>query len=89
MFPLHTSTFQDLETKNAKNGEIPEAMEEIDEGITPTEQIWPEMAEIGGLGWRPEQGTEEAAGWVMCGWGRMGNNPHPARTGCFDTRDYR
>ena len=48
MFPLHTSRFQDLETKNAKNGEIPEAMEEIDEGIAPTEQIWPGTTESDG-----------------------------------------
>jgi hypothetical protein len=66
-FPLHTSRFQDLETKNAKNGEIPEAMEEIDEGIAPTEQIWPEMAEAGDQGRRPEQGAEEATGWLRAG----------------------
>ena len=66
-FPLHTSRFQDLETKNAKNGEIPEAMEEIDEGIAPTEQIWPEMAETGGLGRRPEQRAEEAAVCLRAG----------------------
>ena len=42
-------------------------MEEIDEGIAPTEQIWPEMAEAGDQGRRPEQGTEEATGWLRAG----------------------
>ena len=75
MFPLHTSRFQDLETKNAKNGEIPEAMEEIDEGIAPTEQIWPEMAEFGGLGRRPELRSRGGDRVASCGWGKCGITP--------------
>ena len=56
-------------------------MEEIDEGIAPTEQIWPEMAETGGLGRRPEQRTEEATGWSRAAGGKWGITPtQPARS---------
>ena len=79
-FPLHTSRFQDLETKNAKNGEIPEDMEEIDEGIAPTEQIRPEMADSGGQGRRPEVRSRGGGGVASCGWGKWGITPTlPAR----------